>query len=152
MDYFFKMTKIREIKTFQVIGKLCCCCLLLHIKKSEADQRKAWQKQACIGYANKRQACGGSRGTIEKQLNFLKIINVQKESVQKNSFFRVCVGGEYSFCNLPFPRSLHLWKSLPLWEKKAKKKVRLGITWNVLISLDFSVLKKRGNKLRKVSY
>ena len=102
-------------------------------------------------YANKRQACGGSRGPIEKQLNLLKIIIVPKESVQKLAFF-VCGWGEYSFCNLPFPRSLHLWKSLPLWEKKAKKKVRLGITWNVLISLDFSVLKKRGNKLRKVSY
>ena len=136
---------------FQVIGKLCCCCFLLHIKKSEADQRKAWQKQACIKYANKGQACEESRGPVEKQLNLLKIIIVPKESVQKLAFF-VCGWGEYSFCNLPFLRSLHLWESLPLWEKKAKKKVRLGITWNVLISLDFSVLKKRGNKLRKVSY
>jgi hypothetical protein len=54
---------------------------------------KSMTKQACIGYANKRQACGGSRETIEKQLNLLKIINVPKESVQKNSVFRVCVGG-----------------------------------------------------------
>ena len=122
VDYFFKMTKIREIKAFQVIGKLCCCCFLLHIKKSEADQRKAWQKQACIGYANKRQACGGSRGAIEKQFNFLKIINVPKESVQKNSFFRVCVGGNILFVTCLSLEAYICERAYLCGEKKQRRK------------------------------